>query len=327
MSTGRPGDAVLYRTMRLIRAFEERVVDLVNSNEIAGVTHECIGQEAVAVGACAALSSGDVITSTHRGHGHLLAKGADPRRMMAELLGRSTGLNHGRGGSMHITDVSLGIYGANGIVAAGVPIATGAAWSFRLRRTDQVALTFFGDGGLSQGVLYESLNLASLHALPIVFLCENNGYAVTLAAKDGVAGSILERVKSFAMPATHVDGMDVFAVHEVVSEAVAHARSGAGPAFVECETYRYSGHNTGERQLGLSYRSSDEIERWRALDPLKRLGSSLEDEVCRQIDREVAAVIDDAVEYARKSPAPELAESTEYMYASPIPVRAGTLLP
>src|SRR5438093_6607350 len=185
--------ARLYRTMRLIRRFEERVVELVNANEIAGVTHEYVGQEAVAAGVCAALRQDDVITSTHRGHGHVIAKGADVRRMMAELLGRTTGLNRGRGGSMHIADVSLGILGANGIVGAASPFAAGAAWAARQAGKDRVAVTFFGDGGVNQGVLLETMNLAAIWKLPVVFVCENNAYAVTMPSERATAGSILDR--------------------------------------------------------------------------------------------------------------------------------------
>src|SRR5438128_2547378 len=199
----------LYRTMRTIRRFEERVVDLVNANEIAGVTHEYVGQEAVAAGVCAALRRGDVITSTHRGHGHVIAKGADVRRMMAELLGRVDGLNRGRGGSMHIADVSLGIYGANGIVAAGAPFAAGAAWAAKTESSDRVAVTFFGDGGANQGVLHETMNLAALWSLPLVFVCENNGYAVTLAQSASTAGSLVERAAAYGLAAGFVGGADV----------------------------------------------------------------------------------------------------------------------
>ena len=219
----------LYRTMRLIRRFEERVVDLVNANEIAGVTHEYVGQEAVAAGVCAALRPDDVITSTHRGHGHVIAKGADVRRMMAELLGRVDGLNRGRGGSMHVADLAVGIYGANGIVAAGAPFAAGAAWAGRQDGTDVVAATFFGDGGANQGVLHETMNLAALWALPVIFVCENNGYAVTLSQERSTAGSLVERAAAYGMAAESVDGMDVEAVLAAATAAVDRARAGGGP--------------------------------------------------------------------------------------------------
>ena len=225
-SSGLSGE--LYRAMLTIRRFEERVVDLVNANEIAGVTHEYVGQEAVAVGVCAALRPDDVITSTHRGHGHLIAKGADVRRMMAELLGREDGLNRGRGGSMHVADLGLGIYGANGIVAAGAPFAAGAAWSFSVDGSGRVAVTFFGDGGANQGVLHETMNLAALWRLPLVFVCENNGYAVTLPQERSTAGSIVARAAAYGMAAEQVDGMDVDAVLDAAERAVAaRARAAA----------------------------------------------------------------------------------------------------
>src|SRR6476620_3435269 len=237
---GRPCmSAELYRTMLLIRRFEERVVDRVNANEIAGVTHEYVGQEAVATGICAALRPDDVITSTHRGHGHLIAKGADVRRMMAELLGRVDGLNRARGGSMHIADLSLGIYGANGIVAAGAPFAAGAAWSFAVDGSGRIAVTFFGEGGANQGILHETMNLAALWKLPVVFVCENNGYAVTLAQERSTAGSIVDRAAAYGMAAAWVDGMDVEAVLEAASRAAERAREGGGPTFLECRTYRF----------------------------------------------------------------------------------------
>src|SRR4051794_34394494 len=216
--------------MRTIRRFEEHVVDLVNANEIAGVTHEYVGQEAVAVGTCAALRPGDVITSTHRGHGHVLAKGADPARVMAELAGRSTGLNHGRGGSMHAADFSLGILGANAIVGAAVPIATGAAWAARRAGLDRVAVTYFGDGAVSQGVVLETFNLAALWKIPVVFVCENNGFATTTRLADAVAGTITGRAAAFGIPASAVDGTDPRAVLEATTTAVDRARAGDGPS-------------------------------------------------------------------------------------------------
>src|SRR4051794_6374910 len=232
--------------MRTIRRFEEHVVDLVNANEIAGVTHEYVGQEAVAVGTCAALRPGDVITSTHRGHGHVLAKGADPARMMAELAGRATGLNRGRGGSMHAADFSLGILGANAIVGAAVPIATGAAWAARRAGLDRVAVTYFGDGAVSQGVVLETLNLASLWQLPVVFVCENNGFATTTRVSAAVAGSITGRAAAFGIPASTVDASDPHRVLQEARTAVERARSGGGPSFLECVAYRFDAHHTWE---------------------------------------------------------------------------------
>jgi acetoin:2,6-dichlorophenolindophenol oxidoreductase subunit alpha len=315
--------ARLYRTMRLIRRFEERVVELVNANEIAGVTHEYVGQEAVAAGVCAALRPDDVITSTHRGHGHVIAKGADVHGMMAELLGRSTGLNRGRGGSMHIADVSLGILGANGIVGAGAPFAAGAAWAARQAGADRVAVTFFGDGGINQGVVLETLNLASIWTLPVLFVCENNGYAVTMSSERATGGSIVERARGFGVAAEQVDGMDAEAVHAAASDAVEHARRGGGPFFLECLTYRFVGHHTGERTMRLAYRSDDEIARWRLRDPLDVLGERLEGSARARVDADVEALLDEAVEFARSSATPTAEEALDYVYANGPQPRAG----
>lgn len=313
----------LYKVVRIIRRFEERVVDLVNANEIAGVTHEYVGQEAIAAGVCSALRPDDVITSTHRGHGHVIAKGAEPRLMMAELLGRSTGLNRARGGSMHIADFSLGIYGANGIVAAGAPFAAGAAWAAIQEGSDRVAVTFFGDGGFNQGVLHETMNLASLWKLPVVFVCENNGYAVTMSAAEASAGSVVERAASYGFPAQAVDGMDAEIVLEATREAVDRARAGQGPSFLECRAYRFFGHHTAERTMKLSYRTEEEIEKWRLRDPLELLGERLPAKVRAEIDEEVEALLDEAVEFARESPLPEPAEALDFMYASGLRPRRG----
>jgi pyruvate dehydrogenase E1 component alpha subunit len=313
----------LYHTMLLIRRFEERVVDLVNANEIAGVTHEYVGQEAVAVGVCTSLRSDDVITSTHRGHGHLIAKGADVGGMMAELLGRVDGLNRGRGGSMHIADLGIGIYGANGIVAAGAPFAAGAAWSFRVAGSDRAAVTFFGDGGANQGILHETMNVAALWGLPLVFVCENNGYAVTLSQERSTAGSLADRAAAYGMAAEDVDGMNVDSVFEAASRAVGRARKGGGPTFLECRTYRYFGHHTAERTMKLTYRSDEEIERWRLRDPIVAAQASLDPGVVQRIRAEVESQLDDAIAFARKSPRPEPADAVEYVYASGLTPRSG----
>lgn len=315
----------LYRTMRTIRRFEERVVDLVNANEIAGVTHEYVGEEAVATGICAALDPDDVITSTHRGHGHVIAKGADVRRMMAELLGRVDGLNRGRGGSMHIADLGIGIYGANGIVAAGAPIAAGAAWAAKVRGSDRIAVTFFGDGGANQGVLHETMNLAALWALPLVFACENNGYAVTLAQSRSTAGSLIDRAAAYGMAAERLDGMDVEDVLAGAERAVARARRGEGPTFLECVTYRYFGHHTAERTMKLTYRTQAEVDEWRERDPIKRAAAKLDAAVRVRIDDEVERLLDAALEFARNSPRPEPSEALDYVYASGPRPRAGVV--
>jgi len=313
----------MYRLMRTIRSFEERVVELVNRGEIPGATHEYSGEEAVAVGVCSALRETDVITSTHRGHGHLIAKGADLGRMMAELTGRESGLNHGRGGSMHAADLSLGILGANGIVAAGAPMAAGAAWAARSRGEDSVAIAFFGDGGVNQGVLAETMNMAVIWEIPMVFVCENNGFAVTLRADRAIAGSITGRALAYGMAAETVDGMDVNAVLDAASSAVRRARDGLGPSFLECRTYRFVGHNTGEKYLGLSYRTDDEIAQWRIRDPLEITGERISSDTRVAIDSEVEAALDDAVGFALDSPRPDPADAGEFMYASGLAPRMG----
>jgi len=313
----------MYRRMQLIRQFELRVIKLVNDNEIAGVTHEYIGEEAVAVGICSALLPSDVITSTHRGHGHIIAKGGDPRRMMAELLGRETGYNHGKGGSMHIADVSLGIYGANGIVAAGVPIAAGAAWASKIRKTDVVAAAFFGDGAANQGVLHETMNLAAIFTLPLIFVCENNQYAVSTSVKYSTAGpGIAARAAGYGFPGVSVDGMDVEAVWLAAQEAVDRARAGEGPTLLECNTYRFHGHFTAEKALGLKYRLPAEMESWRERDPIVLWRKNLEEantlrrEELDAIDKSIEDLVQEAVEYARSSPWPIAADAFDDMYSS-----------
>lgn len=322
-SAGRAERLSLYRTMRLIRRFEEWVVELVNTNEIAGVTHEYVGEEAVAAGVCAALRPADVITSTHRGHGHVLAKGTDPARMMAELLARTTGTNRGRGGSMHIADLSLGIYGANGIVAAGAPFALGAAWVALQEGDDRVAVTFFGDGGVNQGVLHESMNLAAIWRLPVLFVCENNGYAVSMPSREATAGSIVGRAAAYGMPAVQADGMDADAVHEAAAKLIARARAGDGPAFLECLTYRFVGHHTAEATQGLTYREEAEIQLWRERDPIEVVGRRLAAEDRAAVDREVEQVLERAVEFARSSEAPAVTDALDYVYASGLRPRGG----
>lgn len=313
----------LYRIMRLIRQFELMVITLVNNNEIAGVTHEYIGEEAIAAGICSALRPTDVIASTHRGHGHILAKGGDPKRMMAELLGRETGYNRGKGGSMHIADLSLGIYGANGIVAAGAPIAAGAAWAAKIRRTDLVALAFFGDGAVNQGVLHETMNLAAVFGLSMIFVCENNQYAVSTPVSYSTAGpGIAERATAYGFPGLRVDGMDIEAVVEAAEYAVERARSGKGCTLLECVAYRFHGHFTAERALGLTYRLPSEIESWRQRDPIATWAKRLDDAHIfgsgerESLDKSIDSILDEAVNYARSSPWPAAEEAFDHMYAT-----------
>ncbi|MEN3307808.1 MAG: acetoin:2,6-dichlorophenolindophenol oxidoreductase subunit alpha, partial [Micromonosporaceae bacterium] len=244
----------LYRTMRLIRRFEERALDLVRSGEIVSGIHACIGQEAVAAGVCAALRPDDIVLSNHRGHGHLLAKGCDPGRVMAELAGRVTGIARGRGGSFHPSDFSSGVYGATGTVGHGGAIATGVAWALARAGGQRVAVSFFGDGAVTQGALLESFNLAALWRVPVVYVCENNLYATTLPARTAIAGSVTGRAEAFGIPASSVDGQDVVTVLEAARQAVDRARAGTGPTLLELLTYRYHGHHTFELKARLRYR-------------------------------------------------------------------------
>ncbi|MFB6888493.1 thiamine pyrophosphate-dependent dehydrogenase E1 component subunit alpha [Kitasatospora sp. NPDC056327] len=314
-----------YRMLRLIRSFEERGLDLVKSGVITGGIHPYIGQEAVAVGVCAALGARDRLASTHRGHGHVLARGLEPARLLAELAGRTGGSNRGRGGSMHAADLRLGILGANGIVGAGAPIAVGAAWADLRAGSDAVAVAFFGDGALNQGVLLESLNLAAMWRLPVLFVCENNGYATTLPAGTAVAGSATGRAAAFGIPAAEVDGMDTEAVRTAAEEAVARARAGGGPGFLECRTYRFEGHHTMERRMKLHYRTPEEVAAWRERDPLPRAAAAIGAERAAALDAEVAAELAAAEEFALASPHPDPAGAADHLYASGLRPRAGVV--
>ena len=307
--------AELYRTVRLIRRFEERAVDLVRSGEIVGGIHPYTGQEGVAAGVCAALGSHDQVTGTHRGHGHVLAKGADPARMMAELLGRETGLNRGRGGSMHAADLSAGILGANAIVGAAGAIATGAAWAARRQGRDVVVATFFGDGAVNEGMLLEAFNLAALWSVPVLFVCENNGWATTMPVSGAVAGSITGRAEAFGIPAVTVDGQDPEVVRDAAAAAVARARSGGGPSFLECRTHRYGPHHTFELRARLEYRSDDEVAEGRRRDPVEIQGGRLEPSVRSAIDAEIEDLLDAAVAFAIDSPHPDPAGALDHLYA------------
>jgi acetoin:2,6-dichlorophenolindophenol oxidoreductase subunit alpha len=323
MTAGLRTPAELYSRMRLIRGFEELALRMVRSGEIVGGTHPYIGEEAVAVGVCAALAGQDLITSTHRGHGHVLAKGADPARMLAELAGRSTGLNRGRGGSMHAADIGQGILGANAIVGAAAPIAVGAAWAAQRHDSGQVVATFFGDGGLNQGVLLEALNLAALWQVPVLFVCENNGYATTMPIRTGVAGTAVGRAEAFGIPAATVDGMDVETVRDAAAEAVERARCGDGPTLLECITYRFGPHHTMEYGIRLNYRTQEEIDRWRLRDPLDIQGQRIAPAERTRIDAEIDEVLATAEQFALSSPRPDPADALAYLYASGLAPRAG----
>lgn len=301
----------LLRQMLRIRRAEERLVAACADGSLPGGVHLYIGEEAVAVGACSVLDDDDFITSTHRGHGHFLAKGGDLKAMFAEIWGRDTGICRGMGGSMHVADVSRGILGANGIVGAGFAIATGAAWGAKLDGRHRVALCFFGDGAANQGSFTESMNISAAWKLPVIFLCENNGLSEFTPSSTITGGALVERARAF-MPATVVDGNDVTAIADAVGEGVARARHGEGPSYVECTTYRIRGHLEAEVHFlsGQSYRTEEEIARWRQpdRDPIQRFVSALLREgICSQQDldrmeREVSDEIAEAVAFAESSP-------------------------
>src|SRR6185312_7788276 len=266
----------LYRRMLIIRRMEERLGEVVKTGELPGPVHLYIGQEAVAVGVCAQLSDADWIASTHRGHGHFLAKGGDPRAMVAEILGRATGICHGKGGSMHVADFSRGILGANGIVGGGVGLAVGAALAAQLDGKRRVSVVFFGDGGANQGVVMEAINLAVLWQLPLLLVCENNGFSEFSPTATVTAGEIGQRAQPFGVPSVAVDGNDVFAVRDVAEQAVARARLARGPTLIEARTYRWRGHVETEKSfLSRSYREEQEIAEWQQRDPITRLEAML----------------------------------------------------
>jgi 2-oxoisovalerate dehydrogenase E1 component len=303
--------------MTLIRVFEERVSELYRNSEVPGFVHLSIGQEATAVGACWPLAVTDVITSNHRGHGHCLAKGLPPEPMMAELLARATGTNRGLGGSMHIADPDLGIFGANGIVAAGVPIAGGAALAAKLRGQGDVVVSFFGDGAVAQGAFHEAANLAALWRLPIVFCCENNGYAEFSPIADQHPVPMSARAAGYGLDYVAVDGNDVEAVAAVMTDAVRRIRAGAGPVFVEAATYRWHGHYEGDPE---KYRSADELADWQRRDPLvitraRLLGRGVAEEALASVEAQVRARIDAAVDAARQAPPPDMSALRSSVYA------------
>ncbi|HET9899060.1 MAG TPA: thiamine pyrophosphate-dependent dehydrogenase E1 component subunit alpha [Streptosporangiaceae bacterium] len=322
-STPPADSASLYRTVRLIRRFEERAIELVRAGVIAGGIHPYIGEEAIAAGVCAALRKDDLITSTHRGHGHVLAKGADPARMLAELAGRASGLNGGRGGSMHAAQVSAGIYGANAIVGASAAIAAGAAWSHRRAGHDRVVGTFFGDGAVNQGVLLEALNLASLHRLPVLFICENNQFATSMRVEDTTAGTITGRAEAFGIPAATIDGMDAEVVFEAASRAVNRARAGHGPTFLECSTYRFDAHHTWEHAVRPRYRTAEEIAAGSARDPVTIQAARVPAAARSAIDDEIEELLDEARRFVDASPEPDPSGALDYLYADGLRGRAG----
>ena len=305
--------------MHLLRAFDERVSERCKRGEIPGLIHLGMGEEAVAVGVCAAIKPNDKMTGTHRAHGHFLAKGGDPKAFMAELYGKQTGCCRGKGGSMHLVDLECGFLGANGVVGAGLPIAVGAALGQRILDDDFVTVCFFGDGANNQGTFHESLNLASVWNLPVVFICENNEYGISqsIHAQQKVP-HVSDRAASYLMPARIVDGNDVLEVYTAVSEAVAAARSGQGPTLLECKTYRTSGHYEGD---AAHYRSKEEVDEWKRKDPILRLeqrlmqSGVLTEQSRDRIKGRVWMVVEEATEYAVASRYPSAEEATSHVFA------------
>jgi acetoin:2,6-dichlorophenolindophenol oxidoreductase subunit alpha len=311
----------MYQQMLTIRLFEEEANELYKSRLMPGLAHLYSGQEAVAVGVCTALRRDDTITSTHRGHGHCLAKGASVDRMFAELLGKEQGYCRGKGGSMHIADPAGGNLGANAIVGGSAGIATGAALSAKMRGSDQVSVCFFGEGALGQGLLYEVMNMASLWKLPVIYVCENNGYSEYTPYQQVLAGSIRARPEAFGIYTVEVDGQDVGAVYQAMRELVDRSRQGLGPSFLICNTYRYYGHHVGDVNRTY-YRSKEEEQHWHAeRDPLTLLAGWLKEQgladatMLTQIEQEVSATVKAAVAFAIQAPYPDKSEVDHHVYA------------
>jgi TPP-dependent pyruvate/acetoin dehydrogenase alpha subunit len=310
----------MLRTMQTIRRFEERASDDFQAGAIYGVVHCYIGQEAVAVGVCATLNRDDQIISTHRGHGHCIAKGADLNRMMAELYGKQTGYCKGKGGSMHIADFGIGMLGANGIVAGGIPILTGAGLAAQIEGKGRVAVSFFGDGAASAGPFHESINIAALWKLPVIYVCENNSYGVNMPVAEAVAvKDVADRATAYGIPGVVVDGNDVLAVYEVAEAAVKRARAGQGPTLIECKTYRWRGHTeiTGTPDR----RPPEEVEEWKQRDPIARFATRLKERSLltedgwKKMDEEILKSIEDAVAFAQASPFPGLDTAVADVFA------------
>ena len=310
----------MYERMLKIRHFETKVGELFATGDMPGFVHLYLGEEAVAVGACAALNDDDYITSTHRGHGHIIAKGGELKYMMAELYGKATGYNKGKGGSMHIAAPQLGILGADGIVGGGIPIATGSGLSTKLQKTGRVTVCFFGDGASNQGTFHEAINIAASFSLPVIYVCENNLYGVGTRQCPDVRKieSVADRAVGYGIPGVIVDGNDVLAVYKAVSEAVKRARAGEGPTLIECKTYRWRTHFEGEPD---TYRDPEEVKEWLAKEPIGRLKATLlkqgvltEDEA-QAIEQRVMEELEEAVLFAYESPEPDVAEALTDVYA------------
>ena len=309
----------LYKKMVQIRKFEEKLYYLFLTRAMPGSMHQYNGEEAVAVGVCANLNKNDYITSTHRGHGHCIAKGADIKAIMAEMFAKKTGCCKGMGGSMHIADFSVGMLGANGIVGAGIPQATGAAWTCKYKKTGQVAVAFFGDGAANEGAFHEGINLAAVWKLPAVFVCENNLYGFSTHYRRVTSvDNIADRASSYGIPGVIADGMDLVDVYEKSKEAIERARKGDGPTLLECKTYRYMGHSRFEKP---TYRTKEELEEWKKRDPIplfedvmKKTYGISEKEI-KDINSEVDKEIEDAIAFAEQSPDPDPLDYKKYIYA------------
>ncbi len=312
----------MFRTMTLIRVMEERLGEVMKSGELPGPAHLYIGEEAIAAGVCAHLTARDWTTSTHRGHGHFLAKGGNPAAMVAEVYGRATGVCQGKGGSMHVADFGQGILGANGIVGGGIGLATGAALAAQLEGKGAVAVAFFGDGAANQGVVMEALNVSALWKLPLILMCENNGFSEFSKSATVTAGQIADRAKPYGVPGRVIDGNDVFGVWQAADEAVQRARSGKGPSLLEATTYRIRGHvETESSFLTRPYRDPEEIERWKARDPiplcvtrLLKEGMATQGDIDRVV-AEVRGVVDEAFKSAAAAPWPDESLAFQHMFA------------
>ena len=309
----------LYEKMVLTRSFEEQAARLFAEGKVHGTAHFCIGEEATGVGVTAALEPQDLMAATHRGHNQSIGKGMDIKLMMAEFLGKETGYCRGRGGSMHIADVEGGNLGATGVVGGGLATAVGAALSCKMGGVDQITLCFFGDGAVNMGIFHESLNLAAIWTLPVVFVCENNQYAMSMSVEKALPiQDIADRACAYDIPGVVVDGNDVLAVHDAVAEAVERARAGEGPTLVECKTYRWRGHSKSDAQR---YRTREEVETWKEKDPIARFRAYLlkkgvlSEDDAQQIEKEAHELIEEAVAFAEYSPEPRVEEIAEGVYA------------
>ena len=321
---GEPSDETLrdmHRRMVRIRVFETEAGRMAEAGKIPGALHLYVGEEAVAAGVMTHLSDADWITSTHRGHGHLIAKGGAFDKMFAELFGRATGYCRGKGGSMHISNMELGMLGANGIVGAGPPIAVGAAFSNKYRKTDRVAVSFFGDGASNEGAFHEAANMAALYKLPVIFVCENNGYGeYTPQAGHQAIVDVADRAAGYGMPGVVVDGMDAVAVYEAAGAAIKRAREGDGPTLLECKTYRFFDH-VGVRGMGLSYRTDEELEEWQKRDPIRLFEARLAElgvlsqAQAAALHETILAEVKAGIAFAEESPPPEVGTLLDDVYA------------